>query len=86
MADGTMAAHASDDGSTPAPEHDHKSWMQGHCPFGAAAGAPLACLSLLVALVDLQPAAALPDIQPVAAALDFRFLIAQPRAPPTYLV
>jgi hypothetical protein len=67
------------------PGHDHKSWMQGHCPYGAAAGAPAACQSLIVT-VDLIPAAALPDLEVAAAALDFRFLVAQPRAPPTDLV
>jgi hypothetical protein len=71
--------------SSGAPGHDHKSWMQGHCPFGAAAGAPAACQSLVVS-VDLTPAAALPDSAVVAAVLDFRFLVAQPRAPPTDLV
>jgi|SRR5882757_853966 len=76
--------HESGD-SSPVPGHDHKSWMQGHCPFGAAAGAPAACSSLLVT-VDLTPAAPLPDAAIVAAVLDFRFLVAQPRAPPTNLV
>ncbi len=59
--------------------------MQGHCPFGAAAGAPAACQSLVVN-VDLKSVAPLPDTAVVAAVLDFRFLVAQPRAPPTRLV
>ncbi len=71
--------------SSQTPGHDHKSWMQGHCPFGAAAGAPAACQSLVVN-VDLKPVALLPDTAVVAAVLDFRFLVAQPRAPPTRLV
>src|ERR1700712_2317533 len=70
---------------TPAPGHDHKSWMQGHCPFGAAAGAPAVCQSLAVT-VDLKAAAPVPDTETVAAVLDFRFLVAQPRAPPVRLV
>jgi hypothetical protein len=65
--------------------HDHKSWMQGHCPFGAAAGAPAVCHSLVVT-VDLKSATPPPDTETVAAALDFRFLVAQPRAPPVRLV
>jgi hypothetical protein len=77
--------HDSQDPS-PVPGHDHKSWMQGHCPFGAAAGAPGACHTLVV-IVDLQPAAPVPpDTETVAAVLDFRFQVAQPRAPPTHLV
>lgn len=80
------SGHHHDSGdSTSAPGHDHKSWMQGHCPFGAAAAAPAACNSLL-ATVDLKPAVAVPDAAMVAAVLDFRFLVAQPRAPPTHLV
>jgi hypothetical protein len=71
--------------SSERPGHDHKSWMQGHCPYGAAAGAPAACQSLIIS-VDLTPAAAMPDSPVVAAVLDFRFLVAQPRAPPTDLV
>jgi hypothetical protein len=71
--------------SSQVPGHDHKSWMQGHCPFGAAAGMPAACQSLIVN-VDLKPVAPLPDTAEVAAVLDFRFLVAQPRAPPTRLV
>jgi hypothetical protein len=76
--------HDSQD-SSPATGHDHKSWMQGHCPFGAAAGAPAVCHSLVIT-VDLKPAAPPPDTETVAAALDFRFLVAQPRAPPVRLV
>ena len=68
-----------------APGHDHKSWMQGHCPFGAAAGAPAACQSLLVS-VDLAPSVLLIDAAVIPTALDFRFLVAQPRAPPSRLV
>lgn len=80
------SGHHHDSGdSKQAPGHDHKSWMQGHCPFGAAAAAPGACNSLHVA-VDLKPAVAVPDTASVAAVLDFRFLVAQPRAPPTHLV
>jgi Protein of unknown function (DUF2946) len=71
--------------SAETPGHDHKSWMQGHCPFGAAAGAPAAGSSLVVT-VDLKSAPPLPDTAIVAAVLDFRFLVAQPRAPPTRLV
>ena len=71
--------------SSQAPGHDHKSWMQGHCPFGAAAGAPAACQSLVVN-IDLKSVALPPDTAVVAAVLDFRFLVAQPRAPPTRLV
>src|SRR3569833_3391223 len=71
--------------SSEAPGHAHKSWMQGHCPFGAAAGAPAACQSLAVH-VDLESVVPLPDTAVVAAVLDFRFLVAQPRAPPTRLV
>jgi hypothetical protein len=71
--------------SSRTPGHDHKSWMQGHCPFGAAAGAPAVCQSLVVN-VDLKSVAPLPDTAAVAAVLDFRFLVAQPRAPPTRLV
>jgi hypothetical protein len=46
---------------------------------------PAACQSLIVN-VDLKPVAPLPDTAEVAAVLDFRFLVAQPRAPPTRLV
>jgi hypothetical protein len=74
-----------DSSQAPAPGHDHKSWMQGHCPFGAAIGTPAACNSLLVT-VDLKPAPLVPDAAIVAAVLDFRFLVAQPRAPPKHLV
>jgi len=77
--------HHNSQDSSPATGHDHKSWMQGHCPFGAAAGAPAVCHSLVVT-VDLQSAAPPPDTETVAAALDFRFLVAQPRAPPVRLV
>ncbi len=71
--------------SSQAPGHDHKSWMQGHCPFGAAAGAPAACQSLVVN-IDLKSVALPPDTAVVAAVQDFRFLVAQPRAPPARLV
>ena len=71
--------------SSPVTGHDHKSWMQGHCPFGAAAGAPAVCQSLVVS-VELKSAAPAPDTETVAAAFDFRFLVAQPRAPPVRLV
>jgi hypothetical protein len=74
--------HHDSQGST---GHDHKSWMQGHCPFGAAAGAPAVCQALVVT-VDIKSAAPPPDTETVAAALDFRFLVAQPRAPPVRLV
>lgn len=67
------------------PGHDHKSWMQGHCAFGAAGGAPATCQSVVVN-VDLKSVAPLPDTAVVAAVLDFRFLVAQPRAPPTRFV
>ena len=76
--------HDSQD-SSPVAGHDHKSWMQGHCPFGAAAGAPAVCQSLVVT-VDLRSAAPPPDTETAAAALDIRFLVAQPRAPPVRLV
>lgn len=77
--------HHHDGDSSQAPGHDHKSWMQGHCPFGAAAGAPAACNSLVVT-VDLKPAGPVPDSAIVVAALELRFVVAQPRAPPAHLV
>ena len=79
-------SHHEGDHSSPTPGHDHKSWMQGHCPFGAAAGATVACLAVLLAVVDLPTTAPPPDTIAVAAELDFRFLLAQPRAPPAHLV
>ena len=81
----TAGHHHHDHDSPQGSGHDHKSWMQGHCPFGAAAGAPAACQSMLVS-VALESAAPLPDVAIVAAVLDFRFLVAQPRAPPSRLV
>lgn len=77
--------HHDHEGSSPGSGHDHKSWMQGHCPFGAAAGAAAVCQSLIVTF-DLKSAGPPPDTETVAAALDFRFLVAQPRAPPDRLV
>jgi DUF2946 family protein len=79
------SGHHHHDGSR-VPGHDHKSWMQGHCPFGVAAGAPGACQSFQLVSVDLKSVAPLPDTAVFAAVLDFRFLVAQPRAPPTRLV
>src|SRR5690349_13620755 len=32
--------HQHPGGSSGAPAHDHKSWMSGHCAFGAIASAP----------------------------------------------
>ena len=72
-----LAAHPS--GS---PTHDHKSWMLGHCAFGAAAGAPPLCNSSIVAVV-LRHEVSRTHIAIVPASVDFRFRIAQPRGPPS---
>src|SRR6185312_3054060 len=63
------------------PAHDHKSWMSGHCVFSAVAGAPPISQSSIVPRVSetQTPPARLATV-PVS--FDFRFRIAQPRAPP----
>jgi hypothetical protein len=68
--------------SSGSPTHDHKSWMLGHCAFGAAAGAPPLCTSSIVAVV-VQSGDSQTHVATVPASLDFRFRIAQPRGPPS---
>lgn len=71
--------------SSGAPAHDHKSWTSGHCAFGAAAGAPpLSHCSTVAALCHAERPHTVAAIVPRS--LDFRFRIAQPRAPPTSLI
>lgn len=62
-------------------KHDHKSWMSGHCAFGAAASGPALCHTLAIATVSHTEAARV-DVTPVPVSLDHRFRIAQPRGPP----
>jgi hypothetical protein len=65
-----------------APAHDHKSWTSGHCAFGAAAGAPSLCHSSIIVVVT-RTESPRPETATVLTSVDFRFRIAQPRAPPS---
>jgi hypothetical protein len=80
-ADGDRS-HSAD--SSGAPAHDHKSWMSGHCAFGAAANAPSLCHSIVIGVasqteIPRARAAIVPD------SVNFRFRIAQARAPPSLI-
>jgi hypothetical protein len=65
-----------------APNHDHKSWMSGHCVFAAAtAGAAPGCHSWTAAL-PTETAVVFQRSEATDSPLQLRFRIAQPRAPP----
>jgi hypothetical protein len=72
-------------GDEHAAHHHHNSWTSGHhCTFGAAAGAPPLCHSSIVAFV-VGSQVLRPYTTVIAPSLDFRFRLAQPRAPPSPL-
>lgn len=72
-------------GDEHAAHHHHNSWASGHhCAFGAAAGAPPLCHVSIVAFVA-QNEVIRPHASVIAPSFGFRFLLAQPRAPPGLL-
>jgi hypothetical protein len=80
--DDAHAAHQHHDHDSGAPAHDHKSWMSGHCVFGAAASAPPLCHSSIVALASETDVIAVRG-EPADVSSQLRFRIAQPRGPPS---
>lgn len=80
--DATAAADAGSGPSPAAPTHDHRSWSSGHCVFSAVAAAPP--LSHAPHFEEVaQTAALLVEVDATPLALEIRFRIAQPRAPPS---
>lgn len=79
------ALMASVAGDEHAAHHHHNSWTSAHhCAFGAAAGAAPLCHSGIVAFL-VQSVAIQAHTTLAAPAPDFRFRLAQPRAPPRQL-